>query len=235
MDHIRQVSRSSISPGKHVSIDEQLVLFKGRSKHTIMINSKEAGQGFKLYSLCVSNYLIWFIFTSKPAGIDRLQPIRGLALLSAIIVNLIGKLPALGEAKFVVYFDNFFTNSKLLLALRERGFGACGIYKNGSGIALSLLAIKELANKKRDWGTKALITIDKQILCLAWQDNNTVLLMTTAYSVKQAREAYPKDPKKRHQIPDSSFEWVNGQQRLMFPEPVVDYNKHMGGSNGNAQ
>ena len=95
-----------------------------------------------------------------------------------------GKLPALGKAKFVVYLDNFFTNSKLLLALRERGFGACGIYKSGSGIAPSLLAIKELANKKRDWGTKALITIDKQILCLAWQDNNTVLLITTAYSVK---------------------------------------------------
>ena len=122
-----------------------------------------------------------------------------------------GKLPALGKAKFVVYLDNFFINSKLLLALRERGFGACGIYKSGSGIALSLLAIKELANKKRDWGTTALITIDKQILCLAWQDNNTVLLMTTIYSVKQAREAYPKDPKKRYQIPDSSFEWVNGQ------------------------
>ena len=127
----------------------------------MIINNKEVGQGFKLYSLYVSNFLIWFSFISKLIGIDGLQPIRGLALSSAVIVNLIGKLPALGKAKFVVYFDNFFINSKLLLALRERGFSACGIYKSGSGMTLSLLAIKELANKKRDWGTKALITIDK--------------------------------------------------------------------------
>ena len=133
----------------------------------MIINNKEVGQGFKLYSLYVSNFLIWFSFISKLIGIDGLQPIRGLALSSAVIVNLIGKLPALGKARFVVYLDNFIINSKLLLALRERGFGACGIYKSGSGMALSLLAIKELANKKRDWGTKALITIDKQILCLA--------------------------------------------------------------------
>ena len=167
MDHMRQVSQKSINPGKHVSIDKQLILFKGRSKHTMIINSKEAGQGFKLYSLCVGNYLIWFIFTSKYGGIDGLQLISELAPSSSIIVNLIGKLLELGKAKYVVYLDNFFTNRKLLLALRKRGFGACGTCKNGSGIALSLIAIKELANKKNDWGTKALTTLDKQILCLA--------------------------------------------------------------------
>ena len=234
MDHMRQVSQKSINPGKHVSIDKQLILFKGRSKHTMIINSKEAGQGFKLYSLCVGNYLIWFIFTSKYGGIDGLQLISELAPSSSIIVNLIGKLLELGKAKYVVYLDNFFTNRKLLLALRKRGFGACGTCKNGSGIALSLIAIKELANKKNNWGTKALTTLDKQILYLIWQDNNTILLITTAYCLKQARQSYPRDPKKRYHIPDSSYEWTDGKKKLRFPKPVINYNKHMGGSNGNA-
>ena len=163
---MRQVSQKSINLSKHVSIDKQLILFKSRSKHTIIINSKEAGQGFKLYSLYVGNYLIWFIFTFKYRGIDGLQPINKLTPLLSIIVNLIRKLPELGKAKYIVYFDNFFTNKKLLLALRKRGFGACGTCKNGSGIALSLIAIKELANKKNDWGTKALTTLNKQILYL---------------------------------------------------------------------
>ena len=79
-----------------------------------------------------------------------MQPISEFALLLSIIVNLMGKLPELGKAKYIVYFNNFFTNKKLLLALRKRGFGAYRTYKNGSGIALSLIAIKELANKKNN-------------------------------------------------------------------------------------
>lgn len=49
----------------HLSIDEQLILFRGRCRHTIQIASKTAGIGFKLYSLCQENYLIDFLFTSK--------------------------------------------------------------------------------------------------------------------------------------------------------------------------
>ena len=158
---MRQVSQKSINPNKYVSIDKQLILFKGRSKYTIIINNKEAGQGFKLYSLCVGNYLIWFIFTSKYKGINGLQPISKLALLLSIIINLIGKLLELRKAKYIIYFNNFFTNRKLLLALRKRGFGTYRTYKNGLSITLSLIAIKELINKKNDWGTKALTTFDK--------------------------------------------------------------------------
>lgn len=51
-------------PGSHVSIDEQLVLFKGRSRHTMQLHVKEASQGFKLYTLCEGNYLLAFLFTS---------------------------------------------------------------------------------------------------------------------------------------------------------------------------
>ena len=98
-----------------------------------------------------------------------------------------------------------------------------------------LLLLREVLKKERDWGNKAFSTLDHKILCLAWQDNNTVLLMTTAHSVGEAKEQYPRDPKKRHKIPDTAYEWVNGQQQLMFPKPVIDYNKHMGGSDGNAQ
>ena len=52
-------------PGNHVSIDEQLVLFKGRSRHKMQMNVKEAGFGFKLYTLCEGNYLLGTLFSSK--------------------------------------------------------------------------------------------------------------------------------------------------------------------------
>lgn len=235
MEHMCRTSQASISPGKHVSIDEQLILFKGRTKHSMMIATKKAGQGFKVYSLCVGNYLIWFSFTSKLGGIDGLQSIKNLPPSSAIIIGLMGRLPKLEGPAYVVYLDNFFTSKKLLLELRTRGFGACGTCKNGSGIASSLLELKQSLTKKNHWGIKALTTLDQQILCLAWQDNSTVLLMTTAHSIEEAQRQYPRDPKKRHHIPNDSYEWSNGEKKLMFPEPIIDYNKHMGGSDGNAQ
>jgi hypothetical protein len=106
MNHIHVAFRESISPSKHVSIDEQLMLFKGRTKHSMMINTKEAGQGFKLYSLCVGNYLIWFTFISKPAGIDCIQPIKGLSDSATVILNLMGQLPSLGGvSKYIVYLN----------------------------------------------------------------------------------------------------------------------------------
>ena len=199
-----------------------------------MINTKAAGQGFKLYSLCVGNYLIWFVFTSKQGGIDGHRPIKGLTSSAAVVLNLMEQLS--GISRYVVYLDNFFTSDKLLLALRQRLIGGCGTCKRGCGITPELLVLRELFKKQHDWGEKAFSTInDGQILCMAWQDNNTVLLMTTAHSLEEAKEQSPKDPKKRHCIPDKSFEWADEEKHLMFPRPVIDYNKHMGGSDGNAQ
>jgi hypothetical protein len=233
MTHLQEAFLKSIIPGKHVSIDEQLVKFKGRSKNTMMISTKVAGQGFKLYSLCVGNYLIWFKFTAKSSGIEGNPLIKGQTASGSVVLNLMAVL----RSKHVVYIDNFFTSTKLLLALRTRGHAACGTCKRGSGINDELLLMREQLQKRSDWGKQAITTKDDQILCMAWQDNQTVLLMTTAHTIDEAKSNYPKDPKKRHNIPNTAPVWVEGQERprLLFPLPVTDYNKHMGGSDGNAQ
>ena len=61
----RKASKKYWIPGSHVSVDEQLILFRGRSCHTMQIATKAAGVGFKSYSLCQENYLFDFLFTSK--------------------------------------------------------------------------------------------------------------------------------------------------------------------------
>ncbi len=50
-----KASRAHLMPGRDVSVDEQLILFKGRSKHTMLIPTKRAEKGFKIYSLCYQN------------------------------------------------------------------------------------------------------------------------------------------------------------------------------------
>ena len=61
----RQASLKYYQLGSIISIDEQLIKFEGRSCHALQITSKQAGKGFKIYSLCQNNYLISFFLPLK--------------------------------------------------------------------------------------------------------------------------------------------------------------------------
>ena len=152
----------------------------------------------------------------------------------------------------VIYMNNFFTNVKLYTALKELGIGACETAKNGSGFPSELLTFREVLTKKNNWGMKAYFTV-KEVLCLAWQDNNTVQLMTTIHTPDDL-EAYDMlFKKKRHgisadaqtiRVKNLSYYTLPSvyahsqphiERGLAFPIAVRQYNKHMGGSDGNAQ
>ena len=55
-----------------MSIDEVLLLHKGRSKYTLRINSKAAGQGYKLYVAADKDYLLDFLYSLKVTGVSEL-------------------------------------------------------------------------------------------------------------------------------------------------------------------
>ena len=90
-----KASRRHLTPGRDVSIDEQLIGFRGRSRHTLTIGSKEAGTGFKSYCICWDNYLISLRFTSKTAKISDFRNNKSLGLpdTQAVVVELLRELP----------------------------------------------------------------------------------------------------------------------------------------------
>ena len=53
---IRKASLRYYQSSHQVSIDEQLIGFKGRSRHTMTINNKTEKRGIKVYSLCDGKY-----------------------------------------------------------------------------------------------------------------------------------------------------------------------------------
>jgi len=69
-----------------VSVDEQLILFKGRFKHTMNILSKG---GFKIYCLCSENYLYAFMYTSKTTKIVDLPQIQDFSPSASMIVQIV--------------------------------------------------------------------------------------------------------------------------------------------------
>ena len=141
-----------------ISIDEQLVLFKGRSRHTLQITRKSAHEGFKIYSLCQDNYLLSFMFTSKSSRISELKIVRQLGFLpkdklspSALLVIQLCK-ELLSSLNYHLFCDNFFTSTKLFKALRSIGIAASGTAEKGSGFPGELLAIRDVTSKGKDWG-----------------------------------------------------------------------------------
>ena len=75
-DRVRATSAANLHPGSILSIDEQLILCKGRSNNTIQMNSKAAGKGYKIYSLCSKAYLVDFLLSSRKGNIEGLSIFR---------------------------------------------------------------------------------------------------------------------------------------------------------------
>ena len=186
LDHFRAACRRWIRPGRDVSVDEQLIQCKARCKHTMNIAAKAAGVGFKIYSLCVDNYLYDFRFASKITGIEGIPKTRKKGILpetSRVVVELLKALPS--PLKYVAFVDNFFTKTALFSHLKSLGIGACGTAKMGSGIPPVQVAIKEVSQKSKHWGFQT-VTTGTDALSLTWQDNNTVIMMTTAHTIEES-------------------------------------------------
>lgn len=229
-----KASMASLKPGRNVSVDEQLILFKGRSRHTMRIGTKAAGVGFKIYSLCSESYLYNFFFTSRVSKISNLKKKPGLTDSSTVVYRLCESLPqGLG---YIVFMDNFFTNVKLLTALKHMGIGGCGTAKAGSGFPSELLEIRELSTNKDNWGTRTYTTATEDVLCLVWQDLGTTQVITTVHSASNLESSVFIPKEKRRGIPTNSVVQKPNNEgiALPIPLPIREYNKHMGGFDANS-
>ncbi|KAG0410415.1 hypothetical protein HPB47_012457 [Ixodes persulcatus] len=113
------------SPSSHLAVDESMVLFKGRSSMKWYMPTKpKIKRGFKMRSLAdlQTGYLIRFqLYEGKSAEkpVDR-------TLGEHVVLTLAdGAVPAGSH----LFFDNFFTSTKLLEELRSRDILACGTFR----------------------------------------------------------------------------------------------------------
>jgi hypothetical protein len=55
-------------PASDLAFDEMMVLFKGRSAHTIKMKNKPIDEGYKIYAMCEHGYTYLFLFNSGGVG-----------------------------------------------------------------------------------------------------------------------------------------------------------------------
>ena len=122
--------QKALKPGSNLALDEMMVRFGGRSKHTYRMPNKPITQGYRILALCWKGYTWNWLNTSRAAGIqipDR-QPYCGpihLTPTSIAVYQLVKALPYCVH-QFNIYMDNYFSNIALFQVLRTLGIRACG-------------------------------------------------------------------------------------------------------------
>ena len=105
--------RTVYNPGKHLSVDESLVLFKGRLKFRQYIKTKRARFGIKLYELCTSDGITLDLLVYCGKGMfSNDAPNSDMPTTERIPSVLMSR--HLGKGR-ILYTDNYYTSPTLAL------------------------------------------------------------------------------------------------------------------------
>ncbi|KAG1682704.1 PiggyBac transposable element-derived protein 3 [Nymphon striatum] len=190
-----------------VSIDESMILFKGRSSIKQYNPMKPIKRGYKIWCRANTNgYISKFcVYQGKDSGNDDLQKKFGLG--GKVIITMADDI---FNKNHILVFDNYFSSVPLMEFLLTKKTMACGTIRPDRKGFPELTDSNTL--ERGDFDYKA--TTDG-IVCYKWKDNRPVHLISNyhgqeAGSVKRTLK--------------------NGTKKdFPCPQVVVDYNSHMGG------
>ena len=153
------------TPTEHLTLDEAMCAWKGRSPIKQYIPSKPHKWGYKIYCLASENYLLHFeVYEGKED-----DPSESGATYDTVIRMV---QPYQGQ-QLVLYTDNWFTSPTLMNALQARGIRFCGsVRSNRKGMPkISKAAVKALG--KGTW-----IQRQKDDMSLTvWKDQKAVWVL----------------------------------------------------------
>lgn len=212
---IRNKCKSVYSPGRNLSLDESLILFKGRLSFKQYIKTKRSRFGIKLYELCTSNGILLDFIVYCGAKIKPPHSANNpdnLSTTELIVAHLMKDYLFQGHCLFI---DNFYTTPRLADYLLQKKTVLCGtVRKNRVNFP------KDLVNEKLTKGATS------------FYENGSGVL---AVKFRALKDKSNKKPKEVHLLSTSNkAELVNlgknkDGQDIMKPSCVVEYNHNMGG------
>ncbi|XP_014676879.1 PREDICTED: piggyBac transposable element-derived protein 4-like [Priapulus caudatus] len=132
LDYIAEKFVSVYTPEREISIDESLMLWKGRLGWKQYIPIKRDRFGIKSFELCESSSgYIWkfIVYTGKEANLKR----DGKLLSTSVVLDLAEDLLDKG---YKIYMDNFYSSPELAQILVDRNTDAVGtlrLNRKGNG------------------------------------------------------------------------------------------------------
>ena len=197
-----------------------------RADETVNISSKPVSEGFKIWVLVNSGYVLDWLYHVKgdKKGIVDLNPIYtkdwGLSKTQAVVFDLVQQERISDDYNHIIWTDNLFTSVRFCSKLGELGFGAAGTVRTTKTKREEqeekdgIKAQKNKKEKNRDldpsladlklkhgafieWGKLyGATSSDGTVLEFAWKDQQVVLFMTTVSNGLEIIERYRRRPAK---------------------------------------
>ena len=217
LDILRRQCKSVRYPGKELSIDESLVLFKGRVKFRQYIKTKRARFGIKLYELTTSDgiTLDFLVYCGKGMfyNDDEHSNMPSTERIPSVLMG-----PYLGKGH-ILFTDNYYTSPTLASFLLSNQTHLCGtIRKNRKHFPKDLAPTKlqkgESVFRKKVNGHPMIAVKYRALKDKASKQPKVVFMLSTYHDA-----VIKKTGKIDH---------VSGLDNIK-PLLTMEYNRHMGG------
>ncbi|KAL1425610.1 hypothetical protein MTO96_019037 [Rhipicephalus appendiculatus] len=191
-------------PSSYQAIDESMIAFKGRSSMKQYLPMKPIKRGYKVCCRADSKtgYLLQFeVYEGKNASRPANQ-----SLAEHVVLSLSENV----KPGTQLFFDNYFTCTKLMETLAERSILAAGTVRtNRKDLPVELKQNNKLKKGEYIWRTKG------QVTAYQWHDTKDVHLLSNFH-----------DPTETVEVPRKL---TNGSTvAVTCPKAVADYNLWMG-------
>lgn len=199
LDHLIERIRNTYQPGENLSLDEALLLFRGRLCFRQYIPNKKARYGIKLYELCTPDGFVVniLIYAGKGTVTDENKG-HAFAVVEKLMENYLDK-------GHTIYMDNFYCSVKLGEFLNSRQTHMIGTLRSNRKENPKYVTSKKLKKGESIWKRKGHITVGK------WRDKRDVLVISTKHKFEMILAKNRKGNESRK------------------PNIVVDYNDNMSG------
>ena len=197
-------------PGKHLSVDESIVAFKGKCSWVVYKPQKPHKWGLNAWVLtdATNGYVYnWSLYTGK--SVNEEAP-ADVGLTHRVVTNLVDCVYDKGH---IIYMDNYFSSPALFQELADHQTGACGTLRvNRRGVP------DQVKRAKLKSGDPHLAVRDEKLLFVSWFDRRQVNLLTSVHNDRLfAKQVRCKDP-------------ANNNLRLVHKPMAIElYTKYMGG------
>lgn len=201
MNTLMKKFQNSYYPGEQLSLDESLLLHRGRLSFRTYIKGKKAKYGIKLYELCTpEGYVINIEVYKGKMNRDENDSTR------TILQNLVLRImdPYLDKGHHL-YMDNYYNSIALSTILLSRKTHTTGTLRSNRVGVPHEISKKKLKKSEHIWRRCNNVYISK------WKDKREVLCITTGY--------HPEMVTSRNRLGVESRK----------PKEVVEYNTYMSG------
>ncbi|KAL4104080.1 hypothetical protein QTP88_019393 [Uroleucon formosanum] len=208
IDYLNDAFAKHFSPDKHLSCDESMVVFKGRSEIKQYMPMKPVKRVFKIWALCCSTtgYLLKFmVYEGKKESNEKGS------LGEKTVLEMTSNYQ---EKGYCIFFDRFFSSIDLVSKLLNRKIFSCGtMMQNRKYFPKSILKPdKGLKLGEYDFATSGEISVFK------WMDRGKKPVVTVSTIHRGEDTAFVK--RKNN---------VGVREEVQCPLSIAEYNKYMGG------